>query len=74
MIYQIGQKFRHKQYGFIGILNCIDHWSNLHIISLEDGEEKRQYCDILKRDIVEYPGIIQWKGPSYQIEEKFDLI
>ena len=57
--YKMGQKFKHKIYGFTGELVCINWWDNSHIISLYDGQKKQEYSFVLKKEFVEYPSIIK---------------
>lgn len=68
--YKIGQKFKHKEFGFIGELVCINWWDNSHIISLYDGKIEKDYFSGL---IIVSP-IIKWIGMECQIEEKFKLL
>ena len=69
-IYKIGQKFKHKEFGFIGELVCINWWDNSHIISFYDGKKEKDYS----YGLIINPPIIKWYGAEYQIEEKFELL
>lgn len=70
--YKIGQKFKHKKFGFIGRLACINWWDGSHIISLYDlvRLEEIEKFSALERN----SPIIKWYGAEYQIEEKFELL
>lgn len=74
--YKIGDKFKHKEYGFTGELICIDHWSNLHLIKCQDGEDKTypEHPFFKDKSFVEYAPDITWKGAAFQIEKKFEKI
>jgi len=77
----IGDLFKHKKYGFIGELTCVDYSTHIHLIQSVDNREPK-YCyhshglyDLVEYspyNRVEYPPTLTWKGLEYQIEDDFE--
>ncbi len=71
---EIGQLYRHKKYGFIGKLCCIDkRFRNGTIIELDDGE-KQELVLSDKTTITFDPPVIQWKGNVEKLKKSFEKV
>lgn len=69
---EIGKKYRHLEYGFIGTLVTIDNRiSNGCIIEVNDGVAA--IINLPDGTVLNFPApVIRWTGPKHKIEELFD--
>jgi hypothetical protein len=71
----IGQKLKHKTFGFVGQLVCIDMISNVHVVECKNGEKKVVKLPVKSGlTITEYPSTIRWTGARYQVWDEFEFV
>jgi len=72
----VGDRFRHRRYGFIGELICIDSRSHVHLIQALEGKEAlystKESGGCVSFFNISNPSTLTWKGLEYQIEEDFE--